>query len=123
MTHVYYHAQSSARTFGGVPEDYLALHNFMDEHKEHYADFRYRAVRHHSLGIFQGETRFGVVITNSDGKQVPVRLVLEQHCIEDLSFVPTLADWLSCINPQPWMARATRTNVARQHLNRRNTNE
>jgi hypothetical protein len=29
MTHAYYHAQSSARTFGGVPEDYLPVHNWL----------------------------------------------------------------------------------------------
>lgn len=29
MTHAYYHAQSSARTFGGVPEDYLAIHDWL----------------------------------------------------------------------------------------------
>lgn len=30
MTHAYYHAQSSARTFGGVSEDYLAIHKWFD---------------------------------------------------------------------------------------------
>lgn len=29
MTHAYHHAQSSARSFGGVPEDYLAIHNWL----------------------------------------------------------------------------------------------
>ena len=30
MTHTYYHAKSSARVFGGQPEDYLAIHNWFD---------------------------------------------------------------------------------------------
>ena len=123
MTHVYYHAQSSARLFGGVPEDFIGLHAWMDETKEHYCDFRHRALRHHSQGIFEAENIFGTTITNSDGKEVPVRLVLEQHCLEDMNRVPTIADWLSCIRPEPWMARATPTRLGRQHRERRNSTE
>jgi len=51
---------------------------------------------------------FSTTITNSAGKQVPVRYIGEQHVMEDCGGrVPSLADWLSRINPEPWMARAT----------------
>ena len=30
MAHCYYHALSSIRKWGGVPEDYLALHQWFD---------------------------------------------------------------------------------------------
>lgn len=73
MTHAYYHAQSSARTFGGVPEDYLAIHNWFDATKIAYCDFRHRALRHHAEGIFEAERLFGVTVKNSAGKEVPVR--------------------------------------------------
>src|SRR6266852_1346219 len=46
---------------------------------------------------------FGVAITNSDGKQVPVRYVGEQHVKEDLGRIPTAQDWLLQIKPQRWM--------------------
>jgi hypothetical protein len=51
---------------------------------------------------------FGTTITNSDGKQVPVRYIGEQHVMEDCGGrVPSLSEWLSAIKPAPWMARAT----------------
>src|SRR5713101_3102711 len=54
-------------------------------------------------GIFLAERIFGVAITNSEGKQVPVRYLGEQHVKEDLGRIPTAADWLSQIRPQRWM--------------------
>ena len=63
MGHCYHHALSSARRFGGVAEDYLALHNWFDEPKAITADFRHRALRHHAEGIFMLERFFGTVVT------------------------------------------------------------
>jgi len=52
MAHSYHHAVSSARKFGGVPEDYTAVHSWLDRSKEIVADFRHRALRHHAEGIW-----------------------------------------------------------------------
>jgi hypothetical protein len=41
------------------------------------------------VGIFLAEKLFGIAIVNSDGKQVPVRYVGEQHVREDLGRIPT----------------------------------
>lgn len=101
--HPIHHARSSAKKYGGTPDDYLAIHQWFDDSKEHLADFRHRALRHHSAGIFEAEREFGVTVTNSDGRQVPVRFIGEQHVIEDLGRIPTLADWLMGIAPQSWM--------------------
>lgn len=106
MGHCYHHALSSARRFGGVAEDYLALHNWFDASKAITADFRHRALRHHAEGIFMLERFFGTVVTVSTGREVPVRLIGEQHVIEDLGFIPSFADWVRCIRPEPWMQRA-----------------
>lgn len=103
MAHPYHHAISSARKYGGAPEDYQAIHDWFDASKSHVADFRHRALRHHSEGIFAAEKEFGVTITNSDGRVVPVRYIGEQHVKEDLGKIPTLADWLLNIQPQGWM--------------------
>lgn len=66
-------------------------------------DFRHRALRHHSEGIFLCEKIFGVTLTNSEGKQVPVRLLGEQHVREDLGFIPSAEHWLKNITAQRWM--------------------
>lgn len=101
----YYHALSSVKKWGGEPADYLPIHSWFDESKSHYADQRHRALRHHSAGIFECELHFGHVITNSAGKQVPVRLIGERHVKEDCGFIPTVKDWLQHIQLQPWMRR------------------
>jgi hypothetical protein len=105
MAHPYHHAQSSARKWGGVPADYQKLHDWFDQSKEHMADFRHRALRHHSQGIFEAERVFGTTIRNSAGREVPTRALGEQHVKEDLGFIPTVADWLTRISPVAWMMR------------------
>lgn len=104
MAHPLKHAESTARTWGGKPEDYLPIHNWFDESKAFMADIRHRAMRHHAEGIFMCERIFGVTITNSDGKAVPVRYIGEQHVKEDLGRIPSVNDWLSRIIPEPWMS-------------------
>lgn len=101
----YYHAVSSARKFGGVADDYVEIHTWFDESKAHMADFRHRALRHHSQGIFECERRFGVTIVNSDLRKVPVRAIGEQHVMEDMGRIPSLQDWLGEIRPTSWMLR------------------
>jgi hypothetical protein len=103
MAHPLQHAESSARKFGGKPEDYIEIHNWFDESKAFLADFRHSALRHHSEGVFLCEQIFGITITNSEGKQVPVRYIGELHVKEDLGRIPTAQDWLSQIRPQLWM--------------------
>ena len=101
----YYHAVSSARKFGGNPEDYIAIHEWFDASKAHFADFRHRALRHHSAGIYECQEHFGTTIINSAGRQVPVRQLGEQHVLEDCGWIPSVSDWLKCIDPQPWMKK------------------
>lgn len=103
--HPWLHSQSSARKYGGKPEDYLPIHNWFDASKAFMPDFRHRALRHHTEGIFMAETIFGSVMTNSDGKTVPIRLLGENHVFEDLGCIPTLQDWFKHIKPEEWMHR------------------
>jgi hypothetical protein len=141
MANPVHHAISSARKWGGEPEDYLAVHRWFDESKSHLADFRHRALRHHAQGIFWAEEVFGPTVTLStcarcglpkssvmhdpdyqpeveEGavhefveKQIPTRWVGEQHVQEDLGRIPTMADWLRLIKPEPWMNRARKLSV------------
>jgi hypothetical protein len=104
MAHSYHHAKSSAKRFGGTPEPYLPIHDFLDSSKSAYADFRHRAVLHSTFGIFICEKVFGHTITNSEGKQVPVRVIAEQHVREDHNgIIPTVEQWLHSIKMEPWM--------------------
>ncbi|HUZ91545.1 MAG TPA: hypothetical protein VMU78_06565 [Methylocella sp.] len=105
MAHPYHHALSSAQKWGGTADDFLPLHSWMDETKMLVPDFRHRAGRHHAEGLFMLERLFGPVITISTGRAIPVRIIGEQHVIEDLGRIPTFADWINCIRPEPWMGR------------------
>jgi hypothetical protein len=83
----------------------MAVH-IIDQSKCIIADFRHRALRHHAEGIFLAETIFGRTITLSTGRVVPTRLIGEQHVQEDLGFIPSFADWVKVIRPEPWMGRS-----------------
>jgi hypothetical protein len=105
MAHSYHHALSSARKWGGKPEDYRFVHDFLDSSKSIIADFRHRAMFHHASGIFMAEQLYGAVLSNSAGRIVPVRMIGEQHVLEDLGRIPSFADWVRAIRPEPWMGR------------------
>ena len=106
MTHPLFHAENSVRLWGGKPEDYLPVHHWLDATKECFADFRHRALRHHTQGIFEAERVLGTAIVTSEGRTVPVRTIAEQHIKEDCGGrIPTVADWLVCLRPAPWMSR------------------
>lgn len=108
MAHPYHHALSSVKKWGGEVDDYLPIHSWFDESKKIIADFRHRALRHHSEGIFMAEAIFGTTITISTGREIPVRWVGEQHVREDMGTIPSAADWLKAIKPEPWMNRSRR---------------
>lgn len=59
MANPYHHAVSSVKKWGGVPDDYIEIHRWFDESKAHFGDFRHRALRHHTEGIFLMESIFG----------------------------------------------------------------
>lgn len=108
MAKPYLHAVSSAKKFGGKPEDYLIIHNHMDMTKGCFSDNRHRALTHNSWYISADgplELIFGVNITNSDGKLVSVRDIGEQHVLEDFGnrFIPTPQDYLCEMEYKEWM--------------------
>lgn len=107
MAHPYHHALSSVKTWGGIVDDYLGIHQWFDQSKMIAADFRHRALRHHAEGIFMAEAIFGTTITlTTTARVIPVRWIGEQHVREDLGFIPSFADWVKAIRPQRWMTRS-----------------
>lgn len=111
MAKAWVHAQSSAKRWGGKPEDYIAIHEKIDSTKMAHAEVTHRAVFHSAFGIYLVEDIFGRTITNSDGTEVFVRDVAEQHVLEDLGFIPSLSDWLKEMPARPWMAGQRRLPV------------
>jgi hypothetical protein len=113
MSHPHFHAKSSVKAFGGKPEDYIEIHNFLDSSKAHLADARHRAILHSSFGCFIAEKVFGLTIKNSDGKDVPVRAICEKHILEDLGHIPTVSDWLKNMPIEEWMYKKSK-NLSRE---------
>lgn len=110
----YKHAESSAKKFGGVPEDYIGIHDWFDETKQYTGDWTHRAMRHHAAGIQWAIEKFGHSIANSDARTIPVKLIAEQHVMEDCGFIPTIQDWMKPAlgNPQDWMLKVQKKSVS-----------
>lgn len=103
------HAKKSSKKWGGKPEDYIKVHDFLDESKSHFPDMRHRAMLHNSFGIYLAERIFGHNITTSDDKLVSVRDICEMHVIEDMGRIPTVQDYLSGMPFYEWLGGPKRT--------------
>jgi len=109
MAHPLEHSKSSAHKFGGKPEDYDHIHQWLDETKGWFGDSLHRMFRHHSEGIFELENKFGKSFVNSDGKTVYTRYVGEQHVKEDCNgYIPSAKEWINGLNSEKkpiWMTK------------------
>lgn len=112
----WYHAAASRNRWGGDPEDYLPIHQFIDSSKRIIGDHRHRSMYHHTEGIFLCERLFGVTITTSLGRRVPVRLVAEQHVLEDLGWIPSPSDYVKNMEGQPWMGGKQHKTLPLSHV-------
>ena len=99
----YQHAKISRAKWGGKPEDYMKIHDFLDSSKAHFPDMRHRAILHSSFGIYIAEQVFGTNITNSENRLVSVRDIAEQHVIDDLGRIPTVQDYLVGMPFYEWL--------------------
>lgn len=99
------HAELHAKKFGGKPEEYIHIDNFLDSSKAHVADVRHRALFHNSFGPFIVEQVFGLTFVNSEGKIVSTRDVAEDHILQDLGKIPTVSDWLRKMPVESWMGK------------------
>lgn len=99
----YLHAITSAKRYGGLPEDYEAIHDFMDSSKAAVPDVRHRVLFHSAFGAFVVERVFGNTKINSEGKTYSPRDVAEDHIIEDLGFIPSLEKWVTGMPIEDWM--------------------
>ena len=122
MANSWIHAQTSARHFkAGKPEDFHPIHLWIDQYKSQQGDVRHRAFLHHSNGPFMVEQQFGPYVEVArwkDGKliQIPTRDIAESHIIEDLGWLPTPADWMSCMDCKTWMGGKRNKFIGREEL-------
>jgi len=100
------HAKISVKRHGGVIEDYIDIHNFIDQTKAAMPDVRHRAILHSSFGCYLAEQVFGVYKTNAEGKDFSVRDIAEEHIQDDLGTIPTIERWLRNLPLEPWMSGA-----------------
>ena len=109
MAHAVMHAKSSVKKYGGLYTDYLPLHEWMDESKLWMPTSTHRLFRHHTMGIHEGEKKFGTHFANSDGKIVYTRYILTDHIKEDcFNYVPTPYEWIMALEAKEkpmWMIR------------------
>ncbi len=107
----YLHSLGSVKRWGGKPEDYLPIHDFLDSSKSAHPDMRHRAILHNSFGCYIAERIFGHNITTSEGKLVSVRDIAEHHILEDMQRIPTLSDYLNDMPMYPWLGGIKRERV------------
>lgn len=110
------HAQASARHFGGEPEDYIAIHEWIDQFKKLVGDITHRQYLHNTAGPWMAQEVFGRTITNSDGKKINVRDICENHIVEDLGWLPSPADWSACLTCKTWMGGRRNKFIGREEL-------
>lgn len=106
------HAKNSVKKFGGKPEDYIKIHEWFDQTKAGHADMRHRAILHNSMGCYICAQVFGDEnqnIINSDGREIPVRDIAEQHIIEDMGRIPSLSDYLNEMPLYDWLGGPKKT--------------
>ncbi len=102
----HHHAKSSVRKYGGQPHDYLEIHKLLDSSKQAMADNRHRALTHNSWFICHILPQiYGDTIINSDGVEVSVIDIAEQHVLEDFGgrFIPTVQDYLVELPIAQWI--------------------
>lgn len=128
MAQSYVHAETSARHFGGQPEDYLPIHEWIDQFKSTLGDVRHRAMLHHSKGPWMVQDVFGRyinihdadgnVINNKQGhpKKILVREIAENHIVEDMGCLPSPDDWLCNMTCRTWMGGKKNKFIGREEI-------
>lgn len=115
----YFHAKSAAGRWGGKPDDYLPIEEFIDGSKQSFGDVRHRALYHHTQGVWLCQRIFGTTITVDKGinsVEVPVREIAERHIFEDLGHIPSPSDWLNQMNITGWMGGMQHRFLGREDL-------
>ena len=122
------HSENSVKKWGGCVEDYLPIHEYLDQSKNVCADNRHRALTHTHFFINTALLpKFGSYIkiqtSNNKFKKVSVKDIAEKHIFEDFGFIPTPMDFLGEMEIKPWMNRAKKGIKLPPSLNKTKTKE
>lgn len=102
-------SETSAKIFGGVPDDYIAIHELMDKLIHEKNDVKYGIIFHSAFGCHKIiPAIFGHEIQNSNGKWVSTQEIAEYHILMDfnMKFIPTYQDWIENVEIKNWMNNA-----------------
>ncbi len=113
----WHHAQSAAKKWGGEPETFIEIEEFIDSSKKIIGDVRHRSMYHHTAGVWLCQEIFGRTIAVGErGILVPVRLIAERHILEDLGWLPSPKDYIDGMVIKSWMSGAQRKELPLSHL-------
>ncbi len=90
----------SAQRRGGSPEDYLAIHTFLDSAQEIVSDERHRFMHTWWCVRYLVIPQFGFMIVNSEGQAVSVKHICEEdHFLPNYGdkYIPDLLDFAESI--------------------------
>lgn len=92
----------SVRHFGGKPEDYLPVHDFLDGIEARYPDVPAAwGITHSTFGLGLCEMVLGWTV---GPREVPVRTVAEKHILLQCGgVIPSTYEVLNAIPIRPWM--------------------
>ena len=105
------HAKSSVKRWGGKVQDYLPIHELLDDPKVTMNNNTARCLTHNTWFVYRIiPLVFGHNIQNSDGRSVDTVDIAMLHVAEDfrMKFVPTPQDYLRHLSLQPWMNNAVK---------------
>ena len=94
----YLHAKVHVKKYGGVPDDYVDIDDFIDSSKQAVADVRHRAILHSAFGCFIVEQVFGRTRINSAGREYSPRDIAEDHIQQDVLIIPTAEHYLKTMD-------------------------
>ena len=100
------HAKSSIKRWGGTVEDYLPIHENLDNVKGTGHNLTARLITHNGYYCYNVIPKiFGYEIINSAGKRVDTTDIALLHVAEDyrMKGVPSIQDIVQHIEIQPWM--------------------
>lgn len=100
-----YHAESSAKKWGGTVDDYLKIHEKMDCSKAYFSDNRHRVLTHTMFWVNEVMLPIFGSYIEIEGKKISVKDICERHILEDYrqKFIPTVQDFVQELEMKPWM--------------------
>jgi hypothetical protein len=101
--HVTRHADLSSRELGGSAEQHAPIHELLHYARPAAGSWQFRAMTHHTFGIWLCVRAFGDVLTTRDGP-VSVAAIAEHHIMRDLGRdSPSATEWLAHLPYREWL--------------------